>query len=264
MANAVLRNATRNPEATIINLVMQMKLGTTKADSFDLIVEFLFPLAVTLMYIMPIHRMIMRIVSEKHTKIREVMRMMGLSDTTYWASWFVFYTIIVTIISLLSTFMICFKVFPHSNWLLIFLLFWLFGMSLFGYIMFIQSLFSVPRTASIMSILIYFFTSFLDFTVNSAYIEQYRKIMASILPTIGMSRSLSNISRFEKAGIGLHLDNLSEVYVNYSILSAYYMFILGMVLSTVTGIYLTNVLPTTTIGLRLKWYYPFTKDFWFG
>ena len=89
------------------------------------------------MYIMPILRMIMRIVSEKNTKIREVMRMMGLSDTTYWLSWFFFYAIIVTIISLVSTILICSKVFPNSNWGLIFLFFWLFGISLFGYIVFI-------------------------------------------------------------------------------------------------------------------------------
>lgn len=229
-----------------------------------MIIQFLFPLAVTLMYIMPIHRMIMRIVSEKYSKIREVMRMMGLSDTIYWLSWFIFYTIIVTIISIASTAIICSKVFPHSNWGLILLFFWLYGMSLFGYIIFIQSLFSVPRTASIMSILIYFFTSFLDFTVNSSYLEEYRKILASILPTIGMARAISNISKYEKAGIGLQTSNIFEVYRNYSVFTAYYMFIVGCVLSYLTGIYLTNVLPSTSVGLRRKWYYPFTKSYWCG
>ena len=140
------------------------------------------------------------------------MRMMGLTDTIYWTSWFIFYTIIVTIISLVSTIIITTKVFPHSNWGLILLFFWLFGMSLFGYVMFCQSLFSNSRVASIFSVLIYFFTSFLDFAVSNAYVEEYRKVLASILPTIGMSRALSNISRYEKAGIGLQIDNLTEVY----------------------------------------------------
>ena len=65
MANAVLRNITGESEATIVNLLMQMKTDVTETDNFSYIVEFLFPLAVTLMYIMPIHRMIMRIVTEK-------------------------------------------------------------------------------------------------------------------------------------------------------------------------------------------------------
>ena len=217
MANAVLRNVTGKPEAVIINLMAQMKIDVTKNDQFDLIVQFIFPLAITILYILPILRMITRIVSEKESKIREVMKMMGLSDTIYWLSWLIFYSIIVTVISGISTLLICIKVFAHSNTALIFLFFWSFGMSLFGYVMFFQSLFSSAKLASIFSVLIYFFTSFLDFAVSNAYVEEYRKIMASILPTIGMSRAISNISRYEKAGIGLQMDNLDEVYQNFSV-----------------------------------------------
>ncbi len=180
-----------------------MKIDTTKNDSFDLIVQFIFPLAITILYILPILRMITRIVAEKESKIREVMKMMGLSDTIYWLSWLLFYFIIVTVISGICTVLVSIRVFENSDKSLIFLFFWSFGMSLFGYVMFFQSLFSSARIASIFSVLIYFFTSFLDFAVNNAYVEEYRKIMASILPTIGMSRAIANISRFEKAGIGL-------------------------------------------------------------
>ena len=42
------------------------------------------------------------------------------------------------------------------------------------------------------------------------------------------------------------------------------MFAVGLVLSSISGIYLTNVLPTTSVGLRLKWYYPFSKSYWCG
>ena len=54
-----------------------------------------------------------------------------------------------------------------------------------------------------MSILIYFFTSFADYAVRSNYLENYRKILASVLPTIGMSRAIDSITKFEKAKIGL-------------------------------------------------------------
>ena len=65
LANAVLRNVTGINDATIVSLVMQMKIGESEVDSFDLVVTLFMPLAVTLMYIMPMYRMIMRIVSEK-------------------------------------------------------------------------------------------------------------------------------------------------------------------------------------------------------
>lgn len=189
-----------------------MKIDKAAVDQFDYVIQYLMPIAVTLMYIMPIHRMIMRIVNEKQTKVREVMRMMGLSDVNYWLSWFIFYAIIVTIISISSTAILCTRVFANSSWWLIFLLFWGFGISLFGYIVFIQSLFTNARTASIMSILIYFFTSFADYAVNSNYIDEYKKIIASILPTIGMARALSNVAKFEKGNIGLTVNNVDELY----------------------------------------------------
>eukprot|EP00347_Sterkiella_histriomuscorum_P006793 403351411 len=228
LANAVLRDVTGLADATIVNLIMQMKVDKAEIDQFDYVVSYLMPIAVTLIYIMPIHRMIMRIVTEKQTKVREVMRMMGLSDVNYWLSWFIFYSSIVTIIS----------------------------------IFFIQSLFTNPRTASVMSILIYFFTSFADYAVNSNYVDEHKKIMASILPTIGMARALGNVAKFERAKIGLTIDNVGELYNNYRVLTAYYMFIIGLLLSFIFGIYFTNVLPTTPDGLRKVWYYPFKKSFW--
>ncbi|CDW85063.1 abc transporter family protein [Stylonychia lemnae] len=238
LANAVLREVTGIQDATIVSLVMQMKIGESEIDSFDFVISFLMPICVTLMYIMPMYRMIMRIVSEKQTKIREVMRMMGLSDFNYWLSWFIFYSIVVTIISLVSTGIIC--------------------------SIFIQSFFTTPRTASIISILIYFFTSFADYAVKSNYLEEYRKILASILPTIAMSRAIDSISSFEKAKVGLQTSNMVEVYNNYKVLTCYYMFGVGLVLSFLTGIYLTNVLPTTADGLRKDWYYPVTRKYWCG
>ena len=56
-----------------------------------------------LMYIVPIYRLILYITSEKETKARESMRMMGLTESSYWVSWFVFYGINVLIISIACT-----------------------------------------------------------------------------------------------------------------------------------------------------------------
>lgn len=188
--------------------------------------------------------------------------MMGLSDVNYWLSWFIFYFIIVTIIGLTSSLILCTTIFTHSSWYLIFFFIWGLGISLFGYVIFIQSLFTNPRTASLMSILIYFFTYFADYAVNGNETEENRKILASILPTIAMSRALTNIASFEKGKIGLSSDNVSELYNNYKVIHCYYMYAIGFIFSFLVGIYLTNVLPTTPEGLRKKWYYPFKKSYW--
>ncbi len=51
-----------------------------------------------LMYIPVLYRTVYRIVFEKVTKAKESMRMMGMGDTAYWASWLCYYTIVNIII----------------------------------------------------------------------------------------------------------------------------------------------------------------------
>ena len=121
-----------------------------------------------LMYILPVYRLISNIVAEKESKARESMKMMGLSDSSYWFSWFTYYTIVVTIISILCVIILSFNVFKNSNKGFIFLYFWVFGMSLFGLCMLLQSFFLRARVAAITGTLIYFGTSFINAAVQDA------------------------------------------------------------------------------------------------
>ena len=115
-----------------------------------------------IMYILPVYRTLSRMISEKETKARESMKMMGLKDFPYWLSWFTYYLIIVTIISILCVIVLSFKVIRYSSRGIIFLYFWVYGVSLFGFIILFQSFFSKARIGSIAGTLIYFGTSFID------------------------------------------------------------------------------------------------------
>lgn len=97
----------------------------------------MLPFFMLLMYILPVYRLISNIVAEKESKARESMKMMGLTDFSYWLSWFTYYLIVVTIISLLCLAILARTVFPNSDKGLIFLYFWLYGISLFGLCMLI-------------------------------------------------------------------------------------------------------------------------------
>ena len=55
-----------------------------------------------LMFIVPLYRLVYRIVNEKETRARESMKMMGLTDMSYWLSWFTYYLLTITLIALLS------------------------------------------------------------------------------------------------------------------------------------------------------------------
>ena len=72
-----------------------------------------------------------------------------------------------------------------------------------------QSFFSSPRTAAIITNLLYFFTFFADLTVSYNSTPKNNKIIASILPSIAMSRGLNGIASFEAGGVGLTSQNIS-------------------------------------------------------
>ena len=52
-------------------------------------------------FVPPVYRTVYRIVAEKENKVKESMRMMGLKDFPYWASWYTFYSANNTVIAIL-------------------------------------------------------------------------------------------------------------------------------------------------------------------
>ena len=108
------------------------------------------------MYILPVFTIISLLVKEKESKARESMRMMGMTDLPYWLSWFVYYTILNTIFSLIAWGVLCINVIGFSNPWWVFLWIWLYGESIFGEIIFMQSLFSKAKFSGLISSVVYF------------------------------------------------------------------------------------------------------------
>jgi len=82
-----------------------------------------------------LYRTVNRVVSEKSTRARESMRMMGMSDVSYWLSWVIYWTGINTAIAALITLIGCINVFQSEHGFAVFLFIFLFGQSLFGLIL---------------------------------------------------------------------------------------------------------------------------------
>jgi ATP-binding cassette subfamily A (ABC1) protein 1 len=165
----------------------------------------MFPLLVLLMYVIPIHRLVMRVVNERQTRAKDMMRVMGMAEGAYWASWLLYHAGITAVIAGAVTLITRHNVLHSSDGGLVFAFFWLYSLSLFGYSIFMSSLFrrSLATTPSLVSNLLYFFTHFCDYAVQSPYQARYHKILASFLPSIAMKRAVFNIARFEKASKGL-------------------------------------------------------------
>ena len=140
-----------------------------------------------IMYIPPVYRTTYRIVQEKDSKVKESMRMMGLQDFAYWSSWYSYYTMINTAISLISWAILYFLVFSKTAWWLILAMLWLFGQSLFGIILITQAIFSKPRAAAITSSLIYFGFSMFQYFVANEDTKFMNRIWACLSPPVALT-----------------------------------------------------------------------------
>jgi len=81
-------------------------------------------------FIVPFMRNVYRLLFEKEKKIREGMKMMGMTNTSFYSSWVITYAIIYAFISLIMTLILKAQIFVKSNFFLIFLVIWFFGVVL--------------------------------------------------------------------------------------------------------------------------------------
>jgi ATP-binding cassette subfamily A (ABC1) protein 3 len=71
-----------------------------------------FPFFFIFTFLIPLYYIVSKLAEEKESKAREGMKMMGLNDFTYYISWFIFYTFIILVMSIIMVLIIGLTVFP--------------------------------------------------------------------------------------------------------------------------------------------------------
>ena len=182
VARQILANHVNNWDAFITYVLQPLPTETSIYDPFQNGLAVLLPLFILMAYIPPVYNMTFRIVREKETRAKETMRIMGMTDLPYWMSWFIFYTIINTVVSTLCWGILLRKVINYSQSGYIWLFFWLYGEAVFGQIIFLQSMFTGSKYAGIVSTIIYFCGVLVDKVIAGDGITRMSKLLASLLP----------------------------------------------------------------------------------
>ena len=193
-ANTILRHAVQKEDAQITAITIPMKIKSIPKDPFAFLLMVMGAYFFMMMYIPMLFRTSYRIISEKEIKARELMRMMGMAETPYWLSWFFYHTCVNTMLSFL-VWLVFFGVFAESSVAIIFMFVWLYGQSLFGYMIVWQSITSNARLGAVCVVVFYFFSS-VTFVVTPGA-SRKQKIMEALIPTTCMSHTLRCIVGFE-------------------------------------------------------------------
>ena len=239
----VLKYSTGDPQANIALFTSPVPGSVFVADQqFEYVMTSLLPSLIVVMYMPSVYSLVFLLVKEKESGARSSMAIMGMTNTAYWMSWFVYYTLINTVITTLAWMVLLYNVINYSKIIYIWFFFWLYGESVFGQIVFLQSLFSASKYAGIVSTLVYFGSDFLNFAINDGT-SRAAKVLASILPQVASGQTSAVFAEYEGTGVGIGWSTAGVVYQNYSFDTGLWMMCVSLVTFTALGLYLDAVLP---------------------
>ena len=199
------------------------------------------PLLMIMVLIYPVSRLIKGIVEEKELKIREYLRMLGVSDLTVYANWGIVYMIFFGIIAIFATATTLRGAFKSSDAIFVFLLFFLFGLSVITLCFAISTLFSRAKTASTVGIVL-FFGAYFPFAAISDPEDPYSsKVAASILSPTAFALSLNHLLNMENDGQGITTETVNLVIRNFSFAAGMFMMAIDTVLYLLIAWYLEKV-----------------------
>ncbi len=230
-----------------------------KQDEFYAAAKMMLPLVFILSFLYPTSCALSVLVNDKESSLREMMRMMGVSDFSIIGSWYITYGVYWLVVSAAAAFASR-NLFPNSDGAIIFLLFFTFGLSTFALCFCLTSVFWRARTAAIIGPIIYFMFFFLFYLVNKPEIEKPTIVL--IFPQVSFALIIHSLSVLEENGKGLLFNTLGDSINNFTPGVGMFMLFFDFWLFSLLGIYLDRVLPQQ-YGSSLPFYFPLSPKFWF-
>ncbi|KAH8409301.1 hypothetical protein KR009_012305 [Drosophila setifemur] len=274
LSMAYLRNRTGNQEQ-LPDVVMQrypfpeyiydpLLEGMSSIMSLIILLSFIYPCTYITKYI----------TAEKEKQLKEVMKIMGLSNWLHWTAWFVKSFIMLTISAILIAILVKINwsedvaVLTHANFtaLVFFLIIYIVASICFCFMM--ATFFSRASTAAAVTGLIWFIAYIpYSFTINTYDdLSLTSKLGWSLISNTAMGFGIKLILGFEGTGEGLQWSNFfTPVSVDDTLTlgAVMIMMLVSCVICMIICLYVEQVLPGS-FGVPRPWNFPFTREFWCG
>jgi len=232
----------------------------------------LLPLFTVLSFVMLCPSTMKRIVEEKETGVKELMKMMGLKTWMLWLGWVVNALLVnvftVTIITVLLK--VSFgnsAVLPNSDFFLVWVILLFYCVAGVTFCFVIASFFSRPTLAMsvgiILWILSYSATTY-PVTIGNT-VEPGVKLLSAILPNTAINWGFSLILSWETTGEGLSWRNFfippSGKEGDISVGLVWVMFMVDIVIYSILTWYIDSVMPGK-YGIAKPWYFFVMPSYW--
>jgi hypothetical protein len=128
-----------------------------------------------------------KISSEKESKAKEGMKMMGLRNTTYYAAWFITYIMISIVTSFIVSSMAITLIFQKVNFFLFFTFSMLYSINLLAWALIIVAFLPTKRSSGIAAVLFNFISYYLVFIIQDIATPSSLQYGMSIVPNVCMT-----------------------------------------------------------------------------
>ncbi|XP_022092521.1 ATP-binding cassette sub-family A member 5-like [Acanthaster planci] len=197
-----------------------------------------------LMYTIFVAALLSIIVSEKEKKIKETMLVMGMSNGPFWLAWFITYSVIMLfvalVIALLSKYAI--QNVANGNFLIIFLIMYLYGMSIICIAFMLTPFFNKATVAGAIGSLLTFLLSLIYLPLGLiANVPSVYKWLVSFFSPAAMALAIDQAATLDEGGAGIQFDNMGlDGFPPYVAMLA-----IDCVIYLLLAFYFDNVVPGT-------------------
>ncbi|KAF6026918.1 ABCA1 [Bugula neritina] len=258
-----------NDETKVGIYLQQFPFPCYNVDFFMRSISRTLPLFMVLSWIFSVALLVKSIVYEKQERLKEQMKIMGLTNGIHWVAW---YTVSIVLIAP-SIFFLCVifkhaKILQHSDPSIMGLLLFAFSFATTGQA-FLFSVFFTKANLAACCGAIFYFTLYLPYAVVNQYeqtMTDWMKGIACLLSPVAFGLGTTYVSRFEEQGVGIQWDNISKSPLpddTYSLSRCIGMLFLDGILYCLIAWYKEYVFPGK-YGMPKPFYFPFTKSFWCG
>ncbi|XP_065646706.1 phospholipid-transporting ATPase ABCA1 isoform X2 [Hydra vulgaris] len=243
-------------------------------DNFMFVLQYIMPLCVVVSFIYTVAILTQSIVYEKEHRLKEVMKMMGLSNTVHWTAWFITSVTIMMCIVILMTVVLKFGgILKYSNTAIVFLFLTLAALATTNFCFLMSIFFSKAKIAAACGGIIYFVTYmpyvFISVQEGGSHpqkIDAGYKSLASLFSTTALGLGSRYFALFEQNGVGVQWDNIGSSPAEddtFNLFQVISMFVVDIFLYAILAWYIEAVHPGT-YGIPRPWYFPFQLSYWLG
>uniref|UniRef100_A0A3Q3N452 ATP-binding cassette, sub-family A (ABC1), member 3b n=1 Tax=Mastacembelus armatus TaxID=205130 RepID=A0A3Q3N452_9TELE len=183
-------------------------------DVFILAIQNQLPLVLVLSFTYTSLNIVRAVVQEKERKLKEYMRMMGLSNWLHWSAWFLMFFLFLSISVFFVTLLLCIQVtvLTYSDPTLVFVFLLVFTVATINFSFMISAFFSRANVAAAAGGFIYFlsYLPYLFLWPRYDLLSHAQKVSACLISNVAMAMGAQLIGMFEGKGTGIQWHNMFD------------------------------------------------------